>query len=185
MGAMPRIRPAEPRDAAAICAIYNEGVAGRQATFETRPRDPSEVEGWLAQGLPFLVAVAENDAVLGFARISPYSDRDVLAGIGEHGVYVAGPARGQGIGRALLLALAEEAERRGYYKLVSRIFVTNAASRAAHRAAGFVEVGIQRRHGRLDGQWRDCVLVEKLIGEAAADLDTEQGRDPVRAAADG
>ena len=60
-----------------------------------------------------------------------------------------------------------EAERRGLYKLTSRIFTTNAASRAVHRAAGFAEVGVQRRHGRLDGEWKDCVLVERLLGEAA------------------
>jgi L-amino acid N-acyltransferase YncA len=113
--------------------------------------------------------VAENaeGRVVGFARVSPYSDRCVYDGVGEHGVYVDGDARGQGLGRRLLEALAAEAGRRGLYKLTSRVFTTNAASRAAHRAAGFVEVGVQRRHGRLDGEWKDCVLVERLIGEAA------------------
>jgi phosphinothricin acetyltransferase len=62
-----------------------------------------------------------------------------------------------------------EAERRGLYKLTSRIFADNAASLAAHRAAGFAEVGVQRRHGRLDGAWKDCVLVERLLGDAADD----------------
>jgi L-amino acid N-acyltransferase YncA len=100
--------------------------------------------------------------------VSPYSDRCVYDGVGEHGVYVGGEARGQGLGRRLLDALAAEAQRGGLYKLTSRIFTTNAASRAAHRAAGFTEVGIQRRHGRLDGEWKDCVLVERLLGEAAA-----------------
>ncbi len=76
-------------------------------------------------------------------------------------------ARGQGVGRALLEALSAAAERDGFYKLTSRIFPSNAASRAVHRAAGFDEVGIQRRHGRLDGEWRDCVLVERLLGDAA------------------
>ena len=87
--------------------------------------------------------------------------------MGEHGVYVAEAAQGRGVGRALLEALSAAAERAGYYKLTSRIFTSNAASRAVHRAAGFEEVGIQRRHGRLDGEWRDCVLVERLLGEAA------------------
>jgi L-amino acid N-acyltransferase YncA len=64
--------------------------------------------------------------------------------------------------------LSTEAERRGLYKLTSRIFADNLASRAAHRAAGFDEVGIQRRHGKLDGQWKDAVVVEKLLGDAAA-----------------
>ena len=87
-------------------------------------------------------------------------------GVGEHGVYVARAARGGGVGRRLLDALCAEAERAGIYKLTSRVFTDNAASRAAHVAAGFHEVGVQRRHGRLDGRWKDCVLVERLLGDA-------------------
>jgi L-amino acid N-acyltransferase YncA len=160
-----RLRSPTPADAPAIAAIYNEGIAGRQATFETRPRTPADVAPWIGDGRPFLVA-EEDGAVAGFARVSPYSDRCVYEGVGEHGVYVAGAAQGRGVGRALLEALSEAAERAGYYKLTSRIFASNAASRAVHRAAGFEEVGIQRRHGRLDGEWRDCVLVERLLGDA-------------------
>jgi L-amino acid N-acyltransferase YncA len=165
---MPTLRPAARADAPALAQIYNEGIEGREATFETRPREPGEVVAWIEEGLPFLVAVAsDGGAVLGFARLSAYSDRCVYDGVGEHGVYVAGAARGRGVGRALLLGLCDAAERAGYYKLTSRVFASNAASRAVHRAAGFEEVGIQRRHGRLDGEWRDCVLVERLLGEAA------------------
>jgi L-amino acid N-acyltransferase YncA len=164
---MPTLRPAARADAPALAQIYNEGIEGREATFETRPREPGEVVAWIEEGLPFLVAVAgDGGAVLGFARLSAYSDRCVYDGVGEHGVYVAGAARGRGVGRALLLALCDAAERAGYYKLTSRVFASNAASRAVHRAAGFEEVGIQRRHGRLDGEWRDCVLVERLLGDA-------------------
>jgi len=165
---MPVTRPAEPADAAAVCAIYNEGIAGRQATFETRMREPQEILVWLEEGLPFLVAEDENTgSVLGFARLTSYSDRCVYAGVGDHGVYVASAAQGRGVGRLLLDALCDEAAARGFYKITSRIFSENAASRAAHRAAGFAEVGIQRRHGRLEGRWLDCVLVERLIGDAA------------------
>jgi L-amino acid N-acyltransferase YncA len=160
------IRAARPHDAGAIAALYNAGIAERQATFETRPRAPAEIAAWFEPGLPFLVAEDGGGRVVGFARVSPYSDRCVYEGVGEHGVYVDAGARGQGIGRRLLDALAAEAERRGLYKLTSRIFTSNAASRAVHRAAGFVEVGVQRRHGRLDGEWKDCVLVERLLGEA-------------------
>jgi L-amino acid N-acyltransferase YncA len=161
------LRAATPADVPALTAIYNEGIAGREATFETSPREPADVASWLEEGLPFVVAEGRDGEVEGFARVSAYSDRCVYAGVGEHGVYVAAAARGRGIGRALLLAVCEAAERAGYYKLTSRIFTTNAASRAVHLAAGFEEVGIQRRHGRLDGEWRDCVLVERLLGEAA------------------
>jgi L-amino acid N-acyltransferase YncA len=160
------IRPARADDAAAVAAIYNEGIEDRLATFETRPRSADEVTEWLSEGLPFLVATAAGE-VVGFARVSPYSDRCVYEGVGEHGVYVARSARGGGLGRRLLAELCDEAERAGIYKLTSRVFTDNAASRAAHVAAGFHEVGVQRRHGRLDGRWKDCVLVERLLGDAA------------------
>jgi L-amino acid N-acyltransferase YncA len=161
------IRPAAAADAAAVARIYNEGIADRLATFETRPREPAEVREWLEESLPFLVAERAGE-VVGFARVSPYSDRCVYDGVGEHGVYVARAARGGGLGRTLLEALCDEAAGRGYYKLTSRVFTDNAPSRAVHVAAGFEEVGVQRRHGRLDGRWKDCVLVERLLGEAAA-----------------
>jgi L-amino acid N-acyltransferase YncA len=163
----PRLRAAEPADLAAVALIYNEGIAGREATFETRPREAEDLRGWLDGDLPFLVAVDDDGGVVGFANVVPVSDRCVYDGVGEHGVYVASSARGLGLGRALLDAVAADAERRGLYKLMARIFTTNTASRAVHRAAGFTEVGVQRRHGRLDGEWRDCVLVERLLGEGA------------------
>jgi phosphinothricin acetyltransferase len=162
------IRRAAPADAAAIAAIYNHSIVEREATFETRPRSVGEVARWLDTDL--VVLVAERDRrVIGFARIRPYSDRCVFAGVGEHGVYVAPGQRGRGTGRALLEAVAADAERRGLYKLTSRVFTTNVASLAAHRAAGFEVAGVLRRHGRLDGEWKDCAVVERLLGEAAAD----------------
>jgi L-amino acid N-acyltransferase YncA len=161
------LRPAARDDAKAICAIYNQGIAGRQATFETRSREPSEVAAWFEDGLPLLVATDGAGQVVGWARVGAYSDRCVYEGVGEHAVYVASDARGRGVGRALLDALALAAEAAGFYKLTSRVFTTNAASLAVHRAAGFSEVGVQRRHGRLDGTWMDCMLVERLLGPAS------------------
>ena len=161
------IRPARPDDAAAVAAIYNDGIAGRQATFETRPREPHEILAWLENGLPVLVAEHAGGRIVGFARVSPYSSRPFYAGVGDHGVYVARAARGEGIGRRLLDEICAAAEAAGLHKLTSRIFSDNAASIAAHEAAGFVVVGVQRRHGRLDGEWRDCVVVERLLGDAA------------------
>jgi L-amino acid N-acyltransferase YncA len=162
-----QVRPAEPADTDAVAAIYNHGIAERQATFETRARRPQEVAAWLEEGRPFLVAADDDGSVLGFARVSPYSMRRAYAGVGEHGVYVDPAARGRGVARALMEALAGAAEAAGYHKLTSRVFTTNAASLALHRACGFTEVGVQRRHGRLDGEWKDTVLVERLLGEAA------------------
>ncbi|MBE2316603.1 N-acetyltransferase [Solirubrobacter sp. CPCC 204708] len=160
------IRPATAADAAQIVAIYNHGIAERQATFETRPRSTDDVAEWLAARRPFLVAT-DGDAVLGFARVSAYSTRAAYAGVGEHTVYVSHTARGRGVGVALLNALADAATQAGYHKLTSRVFATNAASLALHRKAGFTEVGVQRRHAQLDGEWKDTVLVERLLGEAA------------------
>ena len=159
------IRPAAPADVDALTRIYNEGIEDRVATFETRLRDATEIAAWLGDDLPLLVAECDG-RVVGFARVMPYSPRPVYATVGEHAVYVARDARGAGLGRRLLDELVRTAERAGLHKLSSRVFTDNAASRAIHRAAGFEEVGIQRRHARLDGEWRDVVLVERLLGDA-------------------
>jgi phosphinothricin acetyltransferase len=160
------IRPAQTEDIARVVEIYNAGIAERIATFETAPRTVEDISSWLDDGQPFIVAV-DNNEVVGWARAGAYSDRCVYRGVGEHAVYVHPEARGRGLGRTLLIELSAESERRGLYKLTSRVFTDNKPSRAAHRAAGFQEVGIQRRHGRLDGQWKDCVLLERLLGPAA------------------
>lgn len=151
-----------------MTAIYNAGIAGRAATFESELRAPDELVAWLDDGLPVLVAEREG-ALVGFARVKPFSQRPVFAGIGDHGVYVAPEVQHQGIGRALLDALAAAAAAQGMWKLTSRIFATNKGSITAHEHAGFRVVGLQEKHAKLDGEWRDVVLVERLIGDAAAD----------------
>jgi L-amino acid N-acyltransferase YncA len=105
------VRAAAPSDAAPIAAIYNEGIADRVATFETREREPADVEAWLADELPFVVATRDGE-VAGWARAAPYSDRCVYSGAGEHGVYVACAARGRGVGRVLLAELCAAPPRR-------------------------------------------------------------------------
>jgi L-amino acid N-acyltransferase YncA len=156
------IREATIADAAAVAAIYNEGIEGREATFETRPRTAVEVERWFNPDYPLLAAERDR-AVAGWARLAPYSERPAYRGVAECSVYVALAQRGQGIGTRLLGALAEEAERRGFHKLLGKLFPTNAASVALVRRAGFREVGMHRRHARLDGEWRDVLLVELLL----------------------
>jgi phosphinothricin acetyltransferase len=164
-----KARLADARDAPAIAEIYNEGIEDRQATFETEPRTADGVAALLrARTDRYPAVVVEDDQrVLGFAWTSEYRPRAVYAGVAEFTIYVARAARGQGAGRLALGALITEAERRGITKLVSRIFPENAASRALCAALGFREVGVYRRHGRLDGRWMDCVIVERLVGAAA------------------
>lgn len=161
------IRAAERDDLTAMARIYNEGIEDRVATFETDPREPADLEPWLGESGPCLVAIGEAGEVLGFARVGSYSDRCVYEGVGEHAVYVSRDARGQGIGVQLLEEMAAASEAAGFYKLTTRVFTENEASLVAHDRAGFKRIGVQRRHGKLDGEWKDCVLIERLLGEAA------------------
>ena len=155
-------RPAVPADAVAIAAIYNEGIEDRIATFETRPRSVDDVRAWFDGDYPTVV-VEQAGQVIAYATTSTYRPRDCYAGIAEFGVYVERAWRGHGAGRAALLALFQAAEAAGFWKLVSRIFVENTASRALMRSVGFREVGIYEKHGQLDGVWRDVVIVERLL----------------------
>jgi phosphinothricin acetyltransferase len=156
-------RLAHTSDAGAIARIYNEGIADRLATFETRERTPDEVAGWLNGAHPVVVVEAQGDGIVGFAATFPYRSRDCYGGIAEFSVYVARRARGQGIGQAAMSALIEAAEARGFWKLVSRVFPENAASRALLRSVGFREVGMYHKHAKLDGVWRDAIIVERLL----------------------
>ena len=162
-------RVATVADAAAIARIYNQGIEERIATFETEPRTTAQLEVQLADRgdrYPTIVVVRDGE-VIAFAGAGPYRTREAYAGVAEHSVYVARDARGIGAGRAALDALARECEARGFWKLVSRIFPENIGSLALHERAGFRTVGVYRRHGQIEGRWRDCVIVEKLLGPAA------------------
>ena len=164
-------RIATPEDAAALTRIYNQGIEERIATFETEPRAVEQMAAQLREkGDHYPTVVVERDGeIIAWAGFSSYRSRPCYAGIGEHSVYVAREARGAGAGLVALEALFAAAEEQGYWKLLSRIFPENVASLALHRKAGFREVGVYKRHGKLDGEWRDCVIVEKLLGEANQD----------------
>lgn len=164
-----RARPAALDDDAAIARIYSEGIADRVATFETEPRSAAEVRSLLAARLDThpAVVVERGGEVVAFAWVGPYSERPCYAGVGEFSVYVARDCRGAGAGRVALGALVEACEARGFWKLTSRVFPENGASLALCASLGFAEVGLHRRHARLDGEWRDCVIVERLLGDAA------------------
>jgi len=155
-------RSATPADAAAIARIYNEGIEERIATFETRPRTAADIEKWF-DGLHPIVVIEDEGEIIAFASTSTYRPRECYAGIGEFSVYAARSARGRGAGRAAMVALMDAAREAGLWKLLSRVFVENAPSRALLRSVGFREVGIYQRHAQLDGVWRDVVIVERLL----------------------
>ena len=160
-----RTRAATSADAAAIAAIYNEGIADRIATFETEPRSAADIAGWFTGLYLVLVVETGEPGPVAFAASFPYSSRPCYRGIGEFSVYVRRNYRGRGAGRAVLAALIEAAAARGMHKLTSRVFPENTVSRALLKGLGFDEIGIHRRHGQLDGHWRDCVIVKRLLGK--------------------
>jgi L-amino acid N-acyltransferase YncA len=155
-------RPATPEDAGAIARIYNQGIEDRIATFETRPRSAEDIRAWFDGVHPILV-VEEGNELVAFAATSSYRPRECYAGIAETSAYVARSFRRRGAGSFALLALIQAAQQAGFWKLVSRIFPENVASRGLVRELGFREVGVYEKHGKLDGQWRDVVIVERLL----------------------
>lgn len=160
----PQIRTATDDDATAVTAIYNQGIAARSSTFETVPRAVDDIRARLRDpDYPTLVAVDADGTVVGWASLGRYRPRACYAGIAEFSIYLDESARGRGIGRVLLAALIEIAAARGFWKLVSRIFPFNTASRRLCAACGFREVGVYEKHGQLDGRWLDVVIVERLI----------------------
>jgi L-amino acid N-acyltransferase YncA len=152
------IRPLLPSDWPAVAAIFAEGLATGDATFETTVPDWSD---WDARHLDEHRFVAELDGeVAGWIAVVPYSGRGVYRGVGEESVYVAEQARGRGVGRALLAALIASARDGGLWTLQAGVFPENGASLALHRAHGFREVGRRERIGELGGVWRNVVLLE-------------------------
>ncbi len=158
------IRPFVPGDWPAVEEIYAQGIATRMATFET---ETPTWEQFDTGRLPAhrLVAV-EDGRVVGWAAVSPTSSRECYAGVVEHSVYVDEERRGRGIGIALLQALVESAEADGIWTIQSSIFPENEASVRLHERVGFRVVGRRERIARLDGVWRDTVLVERRSHDA-------------------
>ena len=148
-----------PDDWPAVEAIYREGIATGLATFET---ETPSWERWDAAHRPDCrLVVRAGERVLGWAALSPVSDRCVYAGVAENSIYIAAAARGRGIGKALLRALVEASEAAGIWTLQTGIFPENAASLALHQACGFRIVGIRERIGQLHGTWKDVVFLER------------------------
>ncbi|WP_432476817.1 helix-turn-helix domain-containing GNAT family N-acetyltransferase [Nocardioides sp. GXQ0305] len=153
------VRPVEDADMERVLAIYGEGLATRNATFETTVPTAEQMR---ARWLPGLAWVAELDGeVVGWTAVTPTSGRECYAGVGETSVYVTEAARGRGVGTALLHAQVNGADAAGMWTLQTAIFPENRASLALHRSAGYRTLAVRTRIARLDGVWRDTVLLER------------------------
>jgi L-amino acid N-acyltransferase YncA len=163
------VRPAVRADAESIARIYTQGIEERIATFETEPRSTEDMLAYLAEreGHYPVIVVEHDGQVVAWAGASSYRTRECYAGVCEFSVYADRAARGSGAAHAALQGLIDACEESGFWKLVSRIFPENARSRDLCRKVGFREVGVYYRHAKLDGAWRDTVIVERLLGEAA------------------
>jgi phosphinothricin acetyltransferase len=161
-----RIEPMAAGDWPACREIYREGIATGHATFET---DAPAWPAWDVAHLRAARLVARDGAglVIGWAALSPVSDRCAYSGVAEASVYVAAHARGQGVGGALMRRLVADAEAAGIWTVQAGILAENGASLALARRAGFREVGVRERLGQLRGAWRDVILLERrsqLVG---------------------
>jgi len=157
-----------PSDWADVRAIYLEGIETGNATFEV---EAPTWDAWDSAHLrePRLAARDGGGRILGWAALTPVSGRCVYAGVGDLSVYVAAAARGRGVGRALLEALIDASERAGIWTLQAGIFPENAASLKLHRGCGFREVGRRERIGKLNGVWRDVLLLERRSSAVGAE----------------
>ena len=161
------VRTATPRDAVAVAGIHAAGVATRTATIEPEAPTPAEVlHRIVVSTAPYAFVVAELDGqVLGWAATSPHSPRECFSGIAEIAVYVDAGAQGRGVGVQLLAELRSRSEAAGLHKLLGQVLSGSAAA-ALFSGGGFTDAGLLRRHVKVEGEWRDCVLVEALLGEA-------------------
>lgn len=153
------VRPMRDEDWPGVRAVYLEGIATGNATFET---EAPSFERWSNSHLAEhrLVAVRGKD-VVGWAALSPVSERCAYAGVAEVSVYVAEHARGEGIGRKLLETLTASADAAAIWTIQTGIFPENNASVQLHLRCGFRVVGTRERLGQLNGRWRDVLLLER------------------------
>lgn len=148
-----------PEDWPAVRAIYQQGIATGDATFQTEAPEWAQWDAGHLRACRLVAIVA--DRVVGWAAVSPVSNRAVYAGVGEVSLYVAADARGRGLGTELLVALIQESEQEGLWTLQAGIFPENRRSLSIHQRCGFRVVGTREKLGQMNGRWRDVVLLEK------------------------
>ena len=162
------VRPMTSADATQVLAIYQAGLDGGEASFETRAPTWEAFDAKLLPAHRHVAADGTSGQVLGWVAASGVSDRCVYQGVVEHSLYVAPAARGRGVGAALLRALIGSTEAAGIWTIQSGIFPENTASLRLHERAGFRVVGVRARLGRHRGRWRDVVLLERRSARAGA-----------------
>lgn len=163
------IRPMAPGDGSVVLAIYQAGLDGGQASFETRAPQWADFDAARLPGHRHVAADPVTGQVLGWVAVSPVSSRRVYAGVVEHSVYVDQGQRGRGIGSALMEALIASTEAAGIWTIQSSIFPENGASFQLHERAGFRVVGTRERVARHHGRWRDTILIERRSTVAGLD----------------
>lgn len=165
------VRSATIEDALPIAAIYNDAVATTVATFDTEPRSLEAQRAWLEQHrTPWTVLVAEDaGTVVGWASLSPWSDRKAYAGTAEVSVYVAATHRGRGCGGALMDRLVGASDAAGFHTLIARVAEPNPASRRLHERRGFVSVGVMHEVGWKFDRWVDVRIFQRLSAPARSD----------------
>ena len=164
-----QIRGARFDDLPSITEIYNEAIMSTTATFDTVPKSLADREAWFAsRGPRHPILVAEIDgATVGWAALSPYSDRAAYDDTGETACYVHKEFRGRGIGRQLKCALLQEARRLGYHSLLARVTATSQESLRLNTSLGFQMVGTLREVGRKFGQLLDVHILQIMLDDEA------------------
>ncbi len=159
------VRHASSDDLEAIRRIYNEGIEDRVATLEREPKSSDEIaQWWSAHDSRYSVLVAtESGDVIGWASLNPFSQRCAHENVADLSVYVGRKHRGRGAGYVLLTALAQEAGKSGFHKIVLHALDRNENGKRLYRKSGFREVGVFREHGSLDGRYLDVVALERLL----------------------
>jgi L-amino acid N-acyltransferase YncA len=159
------VRLATIEDAEGIRVIYNREVLEGTATFDLRPRSPEDQHRWLTDrsGAHAVMVAVEDGEVIGFGSLSAYRDRPAYSTTVEDSVYVAPDHQGKGVGRAVLEALVEAAELRGFHTLIGRIAGGNEPSIALHQRCGFEVVGVEREVGRKFRRWLDVTIVQRVL----------------------
>ncbi len=162
---MPDIRDAHLQDASAIADIYNESIAARDSTMQLEPVDAETVSGWMrAQGeREAVLALAEHGTIIGYGVVKRYSDRGGYQFAAETSVYLRRTRTDEGLGTVLQRALIERCRAFDYHHLVAKLWAENERSRALHRKLGYKLVGVQQEIGRVEGQWRDVAIMQKIL----------------------